>query len=149
MGRPSRAAWAILLLAGIVLIAGGAAAVAVGLFNPGLISSQLPPDAEVDAPAVGGAAVALGVATVLLGIVHVGTATALRLGIRSAATAAVVLASTMAVLSLGFAVAAVVSIASGAAPPIYMVPAAAGLGVALIGYAGVTVVVMGGRGEPT
>jgi hypothetical protein len=149
MGRPSRAAWAILFLGGIVLIAGGAAAVAVGLFNPGLISSQLPPDAEVDAPAVGGAAVALGVATILLGIVHIGTAISLGIGIRIAATAAVMLASTMAVLSLGFAVAAVVSIASGAAPPMYMVPAAAGLGVAVIGYAVVTVVVMGGRGETT
>ena len=142
MGRPSRAAWAILLLGGIVLIAGGAAAVAVGLFNPGLISSQLPPDAEVDAPAVGGAAVARGVATALLGIVHIGTAVALRLGIRIAATAAVVLASTMAVLSLGFAVSALVSMASGAAPPIYMVPAAAGLGVAVIGYATVAVLVI-------
>ena len=149
MGRPSRAAWAILVLAGIVLIAGGAAAVAVGLFNPGLISSQLPPDAEVDAPAVGGAAVALGVATILLGIIHIGTAVALGMGLRIAATAAVVLASTMAVLALGFAVAAVVSIASGAAAPIYMVPAAAGLGAAVIGYAVVTVVVIVGREEPT
>ena len=137
-----------LVLGGVVLIAGGAAAVAVGLFNPGLISSQLPPDAEVDAPAVGGAAVALGVATALLGIVHIVTALALRLGIRIAATAAVVLASTMAVLSLGFAVSAVVSIASGAAPPIYMVPAAAGLGAAVIGYSVVTVVVIGAREEP-
>jgi len=148
MERPSRAAWAILLLGGIVLLAGGAAAVAVGLFNPGLISSQLPPEAEVDAAAVGGAAVALGVATVLLGIVHIGTAMALRLGIRIAKTAAVVVASTMAVLSLGFAVAAVVSIASGAAPPIYMVPAAVGLGAAVIGYAVATAVVIGAGGEP-
>jgi len=148
MERPSRAAWAILLLGGIVLLAGGAAAVAVGLFNPGLISSQLPPEAEVDAAAVGGAAVALGVATVLLGIVHIGTAMALRLGIRIAKTAAVVVASTMAVLSLGFAVAAVVSIASGAAPPIYMVPAAVGLGAAAIGYAVATAVVIGAGGEP-
>ena len=148
MRRPSQAARAILVLGGIVLIAGGAAAVAVGLFNPGLISSQLPPDAEVDAPAVGGAAVALGVAVALLGVFHIGTAIALRLGIRIAATAAVVLASTMAVLSLGFAVAAVVSIASGAAPPIYMLPAAAGLGAAVIGYAVVTAVVIGAREAP-
>ena len=148
MGRPSRAAWAILVLGGTVLIAGGAAAVAVGLFNPGLISSQLPPDAEVDAPAVGGAAVALGVATILLGIIHIGTAVALGMGLRIAATAAVVLASTMAVLALGFAVAAIVSIASGAAPPIYMLPAAAGLGAAVIGYAVVTAVVIGAREAP-
>ncbi len=148
MQRPSWLAQAILTLGGIVLILGGAAAVAVGLFNPGLISSQLPPDAAVDAPAVGGAAVALGIATALLGVVHIGTALALRVGIAVATTGAVVLAATMAILSLAFAVAAVVSIASGAAPAIYMVPASVGLGAAVIGYAVVTVVIIGARGKP-
>lgn len=148
MGQPSRLAWAILLVAGIVLVGAGAAAVAVGLFNPGLISSQLPPDAAVDAPAVGGAAVALGVATALLGVMHAVTALALRREIRIAATGAVVLASTMAILALAFAVAAVVSIAAGSAPAIYMIPAAIGLGAGVIGYAIVTALVMGSRGEP-
>jgi hypothetical protein len=138
---------AILVLGGIVLVLGGAAAVGIGLVNPGLISSQLPPDAEIDAPAVGGAAVALGIATVLLGLVHLLTAVALRRGIGIAATGAVVLTTTMAVLSLGFAIAAVVSIASGAAPALYMVPASVGLVAALIGYAFVTVVVIGARRE--
>ena len=126
----------------------GAASLAVGIFNPGLISSQLPPDAAVDAPAVGGAAVALGVATALLGVVHWLTAFALRARIGLAVTGAVVLASTMAILALAFAVAAVVSIASGAAPAIYMVPAAIALGAGVIGYAVVTALVMGSRGEP-
>ena len=148
MGQPSRLAWAILLVAGLVLMGAGAASLAVGIFNPGLISSQLPPDAAVDAPAVGGAAVALGVATALLGVVHWLTAFALRAGIGIAVTGAVVLASTMAILALAFAVAAVVSIASGAAPAIYMVPAAIALGAGVIGYAIVTALVMGGRGEP-
>jgi len=148
MGR-SRLAWAILVAAGIVLVLGGAASIAVGLFNPGLISSQLPPDAAVDAPAVGGAAVALGVATALLGVVHWLTALALRQKLGVAPTAAVVLASTMAVLALGFAVAAVVSIASGSAPAIYMVPATIGLGVGVLGYALVTAIVLRARGEPT
>jgi hypothetical protein len=148
MGRPSRLAWAILLVAGALLVLAGAASIAVGILNPGLISSQLPPDAEVDAPAVGGAAVALGVATAFLGFVHGAMALALRLGVRVAATGAVVLASTMAVLALGFAVAAVVSIASGSAPAIYMVPAAIGLGLGVIGYAIVTALVIGSRGEP-
>jgi hypothetical protein len=148
MRRPSRLAWAILIFGGVILILGGAASVAVGLFNPGLISSQLPPDAAVDAPAVGGAAVALGTATALLGVVHLATAAALRRGIGIAETGAVVLASTMAVLSLGFAISAVVSIASGAAPAIYMVPAAVALGAAVIGYAVVTVLVIGHRREP-
>ena len=148
MGQPSRLAWAILLVAGLVLVGAGAASLAVGIFNPGLISSQLPPDAAVDAPAVGGAAVALGVATALLGVVHWLTAFALRAGIGIAVTGAVVLASTMAILALAFAVAAVVSIASGAAPAIYMVPAAIALGAGVVGYAVVTALVMGGRGEP-
>ena len=47
------------------------------------------------------------------------------------------------------AVAAVVSIASGAAPPIYMLPGAVGLGAAVIGYAVVTAVVIGAREELT
>jgi len=148
MGRPSRLAWAILLAAGIVLVLAGAASIGVGILNPGLISSQLPPEAAVDAPAVGGAAVALGVATAFLGFVHGAIALALRLGVRVAATGAVVLSSTMAVLALGFAVAAVVSIASGSAPAIYMVPAAIGLGLGVIGYAIVTALVIGSRGEP-
>lgn len=148
MGRPSRLAWAFLLVAGIVLVLAGAASIAVGILNPALISSQLPPDAAVDAPAVGGAAVALGVATAFLGFVHGATALALRLRVRVAATGAVVLASTMAVLALGFAVAAVVSIASGSAPAIYMVPAAIGLGLGVIGYAIVTALVIGSRDEP-
>lgn len=148
MGRPSRLAWAILLVAGLVLVGAGAAAVAVGLFNPGLISSQLPPDAEVDAPAVGGAAVALGVATSLLGLAHGLTALALRGRVGIATTGAVVLASTMAILALAFAVAAVVSIASGAAPAVYMVPAAIGLGAGFVGYAVVIALVMRSRGDP-
>jgi hypothetical protein len=148
MGRSSGLAVAILVAAGIVLSLAGAAAIAVGLFNPGLIHSQLPPDAAVDVPAVGGAAVALGMAMVLLGLAHVATAIALRAGVGIAATAAVVLAATMAILALGFAVAAVVSIASGAAPALYMVPASIGLGAAVIGYAFVTALVIGGREEP-
>jgi hypothetical protein len=148
MERPSRLAWAILLVAGAVLVLAGLASIAVGILNPALISSQLPPEAAVDAPAVGGAAVALGVATAFLGFVHGAMALALRLGVRVAATGAVVLASTMAVLALGFAVAAVVSIASGSAPAIYMVPAAIGLGLGVIGYALVTALVIGSRGEP-
>lgn len=148
MARPSGLASAILLAAGIVLVLAGAAAIAVGRFNPGLISSQLPPEAAVDAPAVGGAAVALGVATALLGAMHLVTALALRRGSAIAATGGVVLASTMAILSLGFAVAAVVSIASNAAPAVYMVPASVGLGAAVIGYAMVTALIMRAREAP-
>ena len=149
MGRPRRLPGAFLVLAGVILALAGAAAIGVGLVNPALISAQLPPDAEIDAPAVGGAAVALGTATVFLGVLHVVLAVALRLRIAIAATGAVVLASTMAILSLGFAVSALVSIASGAAPAIYMVPAAVVLGAAVIGYAVVTVTVIGANRAPS
>ena len=148
MGRPSRLAWAILLVGGAVLVLAGVASIAVGILNPALISSQLPPEAAVDAPAVGGAAVALGAATAFLGLTHGVMALALWRGVRVAATGAVVLASTMAVLALGFAVAAVVSIASGSAPAIYMVPAAIGLGLGVIGYAIVTALVIRAQGQP-
>ena len=148
MARPPRLAVAFLLAAGIALILGGAAAVAVGLLNPHLISDQLPPDAAVDAAAVGGAAVALGVATTLLGLVHVATAAAVRRRSGLAATAGVVLAATMAVLSFGFAVSAVVSIASGAAPAIVMLPASVGLGGAAVGYAASATAVIGARNRP-
>jgi hypothetical protein len=149
MARPSWLAWAILLAAGIVLVLGGAASIAIGLVDPELISSQLPADAAVDAAAVGGAAVALGVATAFLGVVHWITALALRQGLSAAPTGAAVLAATMAILALGFAVAAVVSIASGAAPAIYMIPASIGLGIGLVGYVIVAAIVLGSRGAPT
>ena len=76
------------------------------------------------------------------------TALALRQRVGVGATAAVVLSATMAILALGFAVAAVVSIPSGSAPAIYMVPAAIGLVLGVIGYGMVTAIVIGSRGEP-
>jgi len=143
MARPPRLSLLVLAAAGVVLLVGGVAAVAVGLLNPRLISDQLPPDAAIDAPAVGGAAVALGVAVVLLALIHLVIVAALRRGIGIARTAGVVLAATMAVLSLGFAVAAVVSIASGSAPAIIMLPASVALGAAAVAYAATTMAIIG------
>lgn len=142
MTRAPRLAVAFLLVAAVVLCLAAAASVAVGLFDPGLISDQLPPEAVIDAPAVGGAAVALGVAVGLLGLVHLGIVAALRRGFGMASSAGVVLCSSMAVLSLAFAISALVSVASGAAPPIIMVPAAIGLGGGVIGYAAATMAIM-------
>ncbi len=142
MTRVSRLPVAFLLVAGTILCLAAAASVAVGLFNPSLISDQLPPEAVVDAPAVGGAAVALGVAVGLLGLVHVGIVAAVRRGSGVASSAGVVLCASMAVLSLAFAVSALVSAASGAAPVIIMLPAAIGLGGGVIGYAAATLAIM-------
>lgn len=148
MARPFALPVAVLVAAGVVLCGAGAAAVGVGWLNPRLISDQLPPDAAVDAPAVGGAAVALGVAIVILGLIHVLVAVALRRGIGMAPTAAVVLAATMAALSLGFAISALVSIASGAAPAVLMLPASLGLGAAVIAYGATTLAIIGARTGP-
>jgi hypothetical protein len=148
MARPPGLSVAVLVAAGIVLCLVGVAAAAVGWFNPRLISDQLPPEAVIDAPAVGGAAVALGVAVVLLGLVHLLLAVALRRGIGVAPTAAVVLTATMAALSLGFGVSALVSLASGAAPAVLMLPAAIGLGGAMIAYGAVTMAIIGARKGP-
>ena len=149
MARSIRLAAGILLGAGIVLLLAGAAGVAVGLVNPQLISDQLPTEAGIDALAVGGAAVALGVGIGLVGLAHVATALALWRGIGMAATAGVVLAATMAMLSLAFGIAALVSIASGAAPAIVMVPASIGLGGAVLAYVVTTAAIMRARERPT
>lgn len=148
MARPPRLSLLVLAVAGVVLLVCGVAAVAIGLLNPRLISGQLPPDAGIDAPAVGGAAVALGVAVVMLALIHLVTVAALRRGIGMAPTAGVVLAATMAVLSLGFAVAAVVSIASGSAPAIIMLPASVALGAAAVAYAATAMAIIGAQ-RPT
>lgn len=147
MSRPPGLAVAILVAAGIALFLAGAAAIVVGLLNPRLISDQLPPEAIIDAPAVGGAAVALGVATAFLGLIHLATAAALRRRLGVAETAGVALTATMAVLSFGFAVAAMVSLASGAAPAIAMLPASIALGGAAIIYAVSAATIIGARKE--
>lgn len=148
MARPYGPAVPILVAAGVILSLLGSGTAGVGWLNPHLISDRLPPEAAIDAPAVGGAAVALGVAIVLLGLAHLLIAVALRRGIGVAPTAAVVVAATMAVLSFGFGVAALVSIASGAAPAVLMLPAAIGLAAAVLAYGAATAAIIGARRGP-
>jgi hypothetical protein len=142
---PHRLAFGFLLAAGVVLCLAGGAAVGIGLLDPQLISDQLPPEALLDAQAVGGAAVALGVGTALLGVLHLVAAIALRLRMATAETAAVVLAAIMAMISFAFAISALVTITSGQAPAIIMLPAAIGLGAAAIGYAATSMKIIGSR----
>lgn len=148
MARRYGLAVPILVAAGVILVVAGIGAAGVGWLDPHLISDRLPPDAPIDAPAVGGAAVALGVAIILLGLVHLLVAAALRRGVGIAPTTAVVVTATMAVLSLGFGVAALVSIASGAAPAVLMLPAAVGLAAAVIAYGTATALLIGGQRGP-
>jgi hypothetical protein len=148
MARDRLYSVAFLVAAGIVLSVVGAAAVAIGWLNPRLISDQLPADAAIDAPAVGGAAVALGSAVTALGIAHLAIAVALGRRVAGALTVGVVLTAGMGLLSLGFAVAALVSISSGAAPPILMAVAAVALGVAFIAYAATAAAMIGAQKPP-
>lgn len=147
MARPPLRAVVVLVVAGALLCVAGAAAIALGLLNPELISDRLPPEAIIDAAAVGGAAVALGVATELLGVAHLGIALALRRGAGLAVTGGVVLSASMAVLAFAFAIAALVSLASGSAPAIVMLPAAVGLAVGAVGYAVAAAAIIG-AGRP-
>ncbi|MGZ8562954.1 MAG: hypothetical protein ACXWWU_04975 [Candidatus Limnocylindria bacterium] len=147
MARPYGRSIPILVAAGVILSLIGIAAAAVGGLNPHLISDQLPPEAAIDAAAVGGAAVALGVAILLLGLVHVLIAAALHRKVGLAPTAAVVLAATMAALSFGFAVAALVSTASGAAPAVLMLPASIGLAGAMLAYGATTAAIIRAQGR--
>jgi len=148
MARPPARAVAILLAAGAILCLAGAGAAGLGLINPNLISDRLPPEAVIDAAAVGGAAVALGVAICGLGLAHLVTAVALRRGIGLAATSGVVLTACMAVLSFAFAVAALVSIASDSAPAILMLPSAVGLTGGAIGYGVAAAAIIGSQRRP-
>ena len=131
---------------GGLLMLAGLGVVAVGLLDPELISSQIP-DSVIGTAAVGGAMVALGCGTSLLGVLHLAAVAAVRLRWRGAATGSVVLAAGMAVLAFAFSVAALVSAVAGSAPPILMLPASAGLLLATIAYALAVAGLMGARGE--
>jgi hypothetical protein len=127
----------LLLVAAVLLAIGGAAGLTIGFFYSEWLYAQLPP-ITIDAPAVGGAASAVGVVLLLVAGVHVAAAVGLGRRVPGSVTATVVLAAAMSLLVLGWAVAAAVSAASGSAPAVAMVPAAAGLGAAALAYAWMT-----------
>jgi hypothetical protein len=130
--RPTFAvAW--LTVAGLLLAIAGAAAVVIGTWHSAWLYSLLPP-LLIDANAVGGAATASGGALLILGTLHVSTAALAKRGVAVAATAVVVLAALMALLCVGWGVAAVVSALSGSGPAIALLPAGVGLTGAATGY---------------
>jgi hypothetical protein len=146
MPSPAHRPATLLALAGVVLLLICAAGVAVGLLFAERLFALLPP-VTIDAAAVGGAAVALGVAIGLLGVVHLALAVGLRRGARAAAVPAIVLCAAMAVLSLAWAVAALVSAASGSAPVAAMLAAGIGLLLVAAAYAWAGGVLIGLRGR--
>lgn len=135
-----------LTVGGGLLILAGLGLIATGLLDPELVSSRIP-DSVIGTAAVGGAMVALGCGTSLLGGLHLAAVAAVGLRVRGAVTGAVVLAAGMAVLAFAFGVAALVSAVAGSAPPILMLPASAGLLLATIAYALAVAGLMGARGE--
>lgn len=140
-----------LLASGLALILGGLAAIVVGTWLATWLYGLLPP-VIVDAKAVGGAATATGAALTLLGALHLACGALLGRGLQAVLAPAVVLAATMVLLSIGWGVAALVSAASGGGPPVLLVPAGIGLGLAAAcyGWAARTLIgIRGGPGDPS
>lgn len=141
----------VLVLVGVGVLLGivGAVGVFAGLALADRIYALLPP-VNVDADAIGGAAMALGIASLLVGALHIGMAVALA---RTAASrsepilvAGVALTAVMAVLALGWSVAALVSAASGSAPADAMLPAGFALLALAVVYGAAGLVILGVRG---
>jgi hypothetical protein len=120
------------LLGGLFLLA-GAAGIMAGLTLADRMRAMLPIDVIVDAPAVGGAVLALGLAGVALGALHLGLAATVSGGRRPVMAAALMLTSAMAVATIASAVAVVISLASAMGNATVLVPLAIGL--ALLGGA--------------
>jgi hypothetical protein len=136
----------LLLGAALLLGLGGVVGLALGLFFAPWLYDQLPP-VLIDEAAVGGAATAIGVVLLALAAAHLAAALGLIRRIAMLHTPAVVLCVAMAVLSLGWAVAALVSAAAGTGVPAAMLPAAVGLGLVAAGYLWVALNLIGGRGS--
>lgn len=126
------------LAAGALLCVAGLVGVVVALTQAETIRQRLP-DVAVDAAAVGGAAAALSLAMLALGIVHLLQAAALGRGAEWSLTAGVCLGAIVGVLLLALAAAAWVLLADGAG----VVALIGGIGLVLAaGCYGVVVVVL-------
>jgi hypothetical protein len=129
-----RLATGLLLGAALLLTAAGAVAICLGLFFAPWLYDQLPP-VLIDTAAVGGAATALGALLLGLAAAHLAAALGVIRGVAILHTPAVVLCLAMAVLSIAWAVAALVSAAAGTGIPAAMLPAALALGLVAAAYA--------------
>jgi len=134
--------------AGVFLCMAGANAMVFGLFFPYLIADRLPAEVLLDQAAVGGAAVALGVAFAVLGLAHLATAVALSRGARVAETCGIVLGAGMALLAFGLAVALLVSVVAASAPTAVLLPPAVIMGLAAVAYGAATAGILRGRNGP-
>jgi hypothetical protein len=146
MASPAHRPALVLATAGLFLLLICAAGVAAGLLFAERLFALLPP-VTIDAAAVGGATVALGIAIGLLGVIHLALAVALRRGAHAAVVPSIVLCAAMTVLSLAWAVAALVSAVSGSAPAAAMLAAGVGLTLVAGAYAWAGGVLIGLRGR--
>ncbi len=137
----------LLLVIGALLAVAGAAGVVVGTVYAEWLYSLLPP-VLIDAAAVGGAATASGVLLLILAGIHALGAIGLARSDQRSLTPVAALAAAMSLLALGWAAAALVSAASGSAPPALMVPAGIGLGLLAVAYALLVRWVIGLRQPP-
>jgi hypothetical protein len=136
----------VLVGVGLLLLVVGAVGVFAGLALADRIYALLPSIITADADAIGGAAMALGIAAFLVGGLHLGMAVALA---RTAGAprepilvTGIALCAVMAVMALGWSVAALVSAASGSAPADAMLPAGFGLLALAVAYGLAAVTIM-------
>jgi hypothetical protein len=146
--HPNRLPVLLLLGVGLLLLVLSAAAIYAGLALAERIHELLPP-ITADADAIGGAAVALGIGFLLAGLLHLGMGVVLArgrsVGNELSLVSGIALCAVMATLAIGWAVAALVSAASGSAPAEGMLPAGIGLlGLACL-YAWALAVLLRGR----
>lgn len=111
--------------------AAGAAAVALGLAAAGWLVS-LVPGALIDEAAIGGATVALGVLTAVVGLIQLALVAGLRVANAWIAAAAATVSGLLAVLSLAVTAVLVTETASGG--PIWLLLAAGATLLAAIAY---------------
>jgi len=143
-----RLATGLLLGAALLLTVTGLVGITLGLFFAPWLYDQLPP-VLIDTEAVGGAATAIGVVLLGLAAAHLAAALGLIRGVALLHTPAVVLCVAMAVLSVAWAVAALVSAAAGTGIPAAMLPAALGLGLVAAAYGWAARRLIGGPRSPS
>ena len=147
MTSPPSPAVLLLTVVAVLLAIAGVGGVVVGVVFAAWLYSLLPP-VLIDVAAVGGAATASGITLLLLAGLHALAAIGLARRDPRALTPVAVLAASMTLLAIGWAVAALVSAASGSAPPVAMLPAGIGLGLLAVAYAWVAHWVIGQRQPP-
>ena len=147
MTSPPRPAVLLLTVVAVLLAIAGVGGVVVGVVYAAWLYSLLPP-VLIDVAAVGGAATASGITLLLLAGLHALAAGGLVRRDPRALTPVAVLAASMSLLAIGWAAAALVSAASGSAPPVAMLPAGIGLGLLAVAYLWVARWVIGQRQPP-